>query len=254
MLPVLQVGPVALQTAPLVLILGFWIALEVAARQAPARGLEGAAIPSAGFLGAVGGVLAARLAYALQFWPVYRDNLLGILSPSLEALSPVPGVLVGLALAAGYLGHKRLPLRPLLDALAPGLAVFVIAIALGSFLDGTSYGVETNLPWAINLWDESRHPVQLYHLLGSLVILGLLLGIGLKVPAPGLGFLLFVALYGALRLLIEPFRADTLFIGGWRAAQVAGLFALLGSLWLMRVWHRASTPSPSAALGDKTND
>lgn len=240
MLPVLRIGPAALQTSPLVLVLGFWLALELAGRQGARRGIDGGTIQTAGVLGAVAGILVARLGYVVQYWPLYRDNLLGIVSLTPEALSLLPGLAAGLAAGGGYLALKQVPLRPWLDAMAPGLAVFAAASALASFLAGTAFGLESDVPWAIALWDAHRQPVQLYELAGSMLILGLLLRVGQNVPAPGLGFLLFVALYGGLRVLLEPLQAESVLLaGGLRSVQVVGLLAVMRALWKMRTWYRA---------------
>jgi prolipoprotein diacylglyceryltransferase len=107
--------------------------------------------------------------------------------------------------------------------------------------------VETEVPWAIALWDAPRQPVQLYELAGSLLILGLLLRAGQDIPAPGLGFLLFAALYGGLRVLLEPLRAGShLLPGGLRSVQVVALLAVMWALWQMRTWVRASGAVESA--------
>lgn len=245
MLPVIQIGPLALQTPGLIILLGFWLALEMAGRQGARHGLNRNVISSAGFYGALTGIVGARLGYVIQHWPVYRENLLGVLALNPQTLQPAAGLLAGVVVAGLYLRRRGVPLRPLLDAATPGLAVFVSALALANFASGEAFGAETSVPWAIYLWNAPRHPVQLYELAGGLVILLLLWQAGRDVPTPGLLFLLFVALYGGARLLLEPFRASSAAIfGGLRAAQVTGLGATLAALWLMRVWSVEHSPTP----------
>ena len=121
MFPVLHLGPLALQTPGLILIVSYWLALEIASRQAPWRDL----VYNAGFYGALAGILAARIGYALLHWPVYQANPLGVLALNAQALEPSVGVAAG-ALVAGFIvWRQRIPLRPLLDALAPGLGLFL---------------------------------------------------------------------------------------------------------------------------------
>jgi phosphatidylglycerol:prolipoprotein diacylglycerol transferase len=254
MLRIIQIGPLAIQTVGLILVIGFWLAIEIAGRQAARLGLDQGAIQNAGLFGVLAGIVSARLAYVLQYWPVYRENLLGIVSLNPQTLSPMVGLLIGLLAAAVYLQRKEMPARLLLDAIAPGAAVFVAALALANLASGNAYGVETGVPWAIEMWDARRHPVQLYEVTVGLAILAIVWGVGKKAPAPGLLFLLFVALYGGARLLLEPLRATSQLLPyGLRLAQVVGLSALMGALVLMRVWSKDKEEmvlEPGTAEGD----
>ncbi len=246
MLPMIQIGPLALQIPRLVILVGFWLALELASRQGIRRGLDQSVIQNAGLYGILAGIAGARLGYVLQYWSVYRENLLGILSLSPQTLAPAEGLTVGLLVAGVYFQRRGVPLRPLLDAIAPGLAVLVSAVALANFFSGGAFGAETSVPWAIELWGARRHPTQLYELATGLAMLSVVLWAGREVPAPGLLFLLFVALYAGERLLLEPFRSNSLLIlGGLRAVQVAGLAAVLAALGLMRIWSASWSTSQS---------
>jgi prolipoprotein diacylglyceryltransferase len=251
MLPVLQIGPLAVQTPGLVLILGFWLALEVAGRFAARRGLDGAALQNAGLYGLLAGILAARLAHVIRFWDLYRTNLRGILSLNPQTLLPAAGLAVGLLVAALFIWRRRLSFWPVLDSLAPAGAVLAISLSLANFLGGSAFGVETGLPWAIELWGARRHPAQLYELLAGLAILALLWWAARDVSAPGLLFPLFVALYAGARLLLEPFRADSLLLpGGIRLSQVIALVALMVALVVMRlrIIRQPVPPGPDPTL------
>jgi prolipoprotein diacylglyceryltransferase len=85
----------------------------------------------------------------------------------------------------------------------------------------------------MELWGAMRHPSQLYEILASLLILGLLWfqQAGLH---PGLHFLTFAGLTSAARLFLEAFRGDsTLVLGGYRAAQILAWMVLALSLFLL---------------------
>ena len=138
MLPVIQIGPLAIQTAGLILVVGFWLAVEIAGRQGARLSLDSGSIQNAGLYGVLAGIVSARLAYVLQYWPVYRENLLGIVSLNPQTLSPRVGLIVGLLVAAAYLQRKEMPARPLLDAIAPPAALFIAAISLANLASGTA--------------------------------------------------------------------------------------------------------------------
>ena len=249
MFPVTQIGPLALQTPGLILLLGFWLSLELAGRQGARLGLAHDSISSAGLYGAVSGIGAARFGYVLQHWAVYRDNLLGTVALNPQSLDPVAGLAVGL-LVAGYLllGRQQVQFRLLLGAIAPGMAAFASALALANIASGNGFGTETNVPWAIELWGIRRHPAQLYELAAGLGIL-LIVWLAGRQPsshALGMPFLLFVALYGGARLLLEPLQARSVLLpGGFRAIQVAGLISLMTALWLLPAWTKKAHPKPT---------
>jgi phosphatidylglycerol:prolipoprotein diacylglycerol transferase len=252
MFPVLRIGPLALQTAGLAILLGFWLALELAARQGARQGFQKETVHNAGFYGAIVGIIGARLGYAIAHWSVYRHDLLGLVALNPQTLHPLAGLGAGAMVAVLYLRKRGGSVKGVLDAAAPGLAVFMGLRALADFFSGQALGATTTVPWALSLWGESRHPVQLYEL--GLWILGaaLIWRAGRSIPAPGELFMLFAALYGAARVLVEPFRAQgPLILGGLRAGQVVGFLILLAALWLMQTWWRRS-PGPADEARDGT--
>jgi phosphatidylglycerol:prolipoprotein diacylglycerol transferase len=241
MFPVLRIGPLAIQTAGLALLFGFWLALELSSRQGQRQGLPKDTVHNAGFFGALVGIVAARLGYAALHWSIYRQNPLGLIALNPQTLDPLTGLVAGGAVAVLYLNRRGGSIKEIADAAAPGLAVFMGLRALADFFSGASLGAPSRVPWAMSVFGESRHPVQLYALgfwaLGTLV----LWRSGRGIQASGMLFLLFVALAGAAGVLLEPFRAPrAVIVGGFRLAQMVGLVALAGSLWMMRIWWRRS--------------
>ena len=185
MLPMIQIGPLALQTPRLVILVGFWLALELASRHGIRRGLDPSVIQNAGFYGTLAGIASARLGYVVQYWSVYRENLPGILSLNPQALAPAEGLTVGLLVAGVYFQRRGVPSRPLLDAIAAGLAVLVSAVALANFFSGQAFGADTSVPWTVELWGARRHPPQLYELAPGPAYLGGLFCGGMRGGAGG---------------------------------------------------------------------
>jgi phosphatidylglycerol:prolipoprotein diacylglycerol transferase len=249
MFPVLRIGPVALQTAGLAILLGFWLALELASRQGARQGLQKEMVHNSGFYGAIVGIIGARLGYAIAHWSVYRHDLLGLVALNPQTLHPLAGLVTGVIVAFLYLRKRGASLRAVLDAAAPGLAVVMGFQALADFMSGQGLGTTTAVPWGISVWGEVRHPVQLYEL--GLWVLGaaLIWRAGRAIPAPGTLFMSFVATYGVALLLVEPFRAQSALIpGGIRAGQLAGLVILLAALYLMQhLWRRSNTRADPTA-------
>ena len=87
------------------------------------------------------------------------------------------------------------------------------------------------MPWGIELWNATRHPTQIYELIASLLVCGLIWFRKMD-SLPGSDFLLFAALMAGTRLFLEAFRGDsTLVLGGIRLAQVIAWLVLAIALF-----------------------
>jgi phosphatidylglycerol:prolipoprotein diacylglycerol transferase len=233
MLPVLQIGPAAVPTYPLLLLVAFWAGMWVAARRARQLGLESDHVYNAGLYGLLAGVLGARLWFVLSHWENYAGDLSQAFSLSRNALSPSEGLMIaGLAVFI-YLQRQRLPLGLFFDALAPGLALALIIGHIGAFLGGEGLGAPSTMPWAIEVADMTRHPVQLYEALAGLVILAVLFWGRRWRPWPGFQFWLVVGLYSLARLLLEIFWDRPYLVGGYLAGQIVALATLVVTLAVM---------------------
>ncbi len=112
-------------------------------------------------------------------------------------------------------------------------------VSLRNFLLGSDYGAPTDLPWGIDLWLDVRHPVQLYEMALLLVALGILWRYQ-AAARPGETLWRFVALYSAIELFVEGFRANfSTWVMGIRMAQVVALAILLVALYLLSFYTRA---------------
>src|SRR5512143_2106809 len=170
MFPIIQLGPFAVPTRGLILLATLWVAVDVAGRASKRSGLRDDDVFNLVFTGLIFGLIGSRLGYVIQYWPVYRDDPGGILALNLNTLSPPAGLAAALLAGLWFAGRKKIANRRLLDVLTPGLLVFAAGLALADFASGDGYGAPSQLPWAINLWGEQRHPVQLYHLLTAIII------------------------------------------------------------------------------------
>jgi phosphatidylglycerol:prolipoprotein diacylglycerol transferase len=246
MSPYLSIFGFSLQAYPLLLLLAVWAGLWLAARQARPLGLDGDHIYNMGFYALLATLLGARLAYVLGHWSAYRGALLSALSPTTTAFSWPEGVVIGGLVTIIYWLRYRLPVGITLDAIAPGLTLALSLERLGAFLDGRNFGEPTTLPWGVPMWDEIRHPVQLYEMAALLAILGILWWRRGRRPFDGHSFALFVALYAGSRLFLEAFRADAaLMSGGLRAIQVTALVVMLGAVWYL--YRRRFTAAQGAS-------
>lgn len=233
MMPTLLIGPVAIPTYPLFMLLAFWAGMWLAAKRADKLGLDGDHVYNAGLFGLMAGIIGARLWFVLSHWENYASDLTQAFSLSRSALSTAEGVIVAAIVVLIYLQRKKVPLGTFFDAAAPGVTLAIAIINVGAFLGGEALGAPTAVPWAVDVAQTARHPVQLYQALFSLLILAVLLLSHYR-PWPGFQFWLFMALYGAERLLLEIFRARPVLVGnGFLAVQILALLTIVVSLAVM---------------------
>jgi phosphatidylglycerol:prolipoprotein diacylglycerol transferase len=242
MLPVLQVGPLAIRTPELPLLAGLWIALEFASREGARRGIHPDRVYNLSLLMLAAGVIAARIGFVLFHLDLYMR-----ITPWTRAAFAVFAVSSGTevwwigllaALGAAVRAVRRHDLSPLdlADSFAPAVAVMAIAIGLANLLGGGMLGGPTGLPWAITLGGAPRHPVALLLALTGGVALMLVLRRRARresrPPAPPGALIQLVALVLSVGiLLIEPLRADSPVIGpGLRAWQIGALVVLVAAL------------------------
>ena len=247
MFPILQIGPLALQTPGLMYLLGLWFGLSLAEKFAPKRGISAEALYHLVFTGLVAGILGARLGYVLQDPDAFLASPLSLVSLNPGLLDPFSGFAAALIASLVYGARNRLEVWNTLDALTPFFAVFMIGAALANIASGAAFGMETSLPWGIDLWGAKRHPTQFYELGGAIIIL-LTLGPRSKGNAHPAGalFLAFIALTASARLFFEAFRGDsTLILSGIRAAQVVAWLVLAGAL-LGLMWKNKKALSSGA--------
>jgi len=241
MFPFLRIGPFLVQMPGLALLAGLWVSTTLIEKEALHLKLKPAAILNMIFYGLFGGLIGARLIYAVQHLSIYLSNPLSLFSLNTSTLDPGGGIIVGAIITYLFGRRQNLPLRPTLDALAPGLAVFMIAVGVANILSGNAYGSPTHLPWAIPLWGEYRHPTQVYETVAAMAIFILWKTTSTESPGSGLGFLQVVAFSASARIFLEAFREDSsIWPGGFREAQVIGLIILAVTIYLTKTWGNAA--------------
>ena len=242
MLPILNLGPLAIPLPGLILILGVWIATSVIERNAPKFHLPPIHMTNIVLIGLVAGVVGARGFYVLKYFSIYTEAPWSIFSLNPATLAPGEGVMVGGFASWIYAHQKKLPLWSTLDGLAPGLAIFGIAWGFANLASGNAFGAPANLPWTIHLWGAERHPSQIYEMVSAtLVYLIIRHTVHATYPA-GYTFLSWLGLAAISRLMLEAFRGDSVIrFGVIREAQLISLGVLL--LTMLALHFRARSRS-----------
>ena len=144
MFPFLRLGPFILPMASLALLAGLWVGLPLIEREAARLKMNATTLSNVIFYSLIAGVVGARLGYALEFSSAYLANPLSLLAFTPTTLSPSAGLVVGLIAFVIFIQRNQLPLRQTLDAIATGLAMFMVCVGLAHILSGDAYGAPSS--------------------------------------------------------------------------------------------------------------
>ena len=232
MLPVIRIGPAAMQADTLALIVALWLGAFIAEREFKRRGMRCDDAWSIIAIAVSATFIAARLAYVAQNFSSYATDWLQIFAPTPGTLLLPIGALMGGITTLIYIQSREIPVARVADGIAPGALTALIVIAFGQLLSGNGFGTPSDLPWAIVVWGALRHPVQMYDALA--LWLGLMIVWRARCTRAGMSASIAIAWASASRVIVDGWRADADFLpGGYRASQVIALGVLLGALWLI---------------------
>jgi phosphatidylglycerol:prolipoprotein diacylglycerol transferase len=238
MFPVIDFGPLAIQAAGLLLILSIWLGLWLSGKFAARLGTNGDVIENGIMIAFLVGIVAARLGFALTNPTILKEDPLSLLSLTPSMLDANFGLLAGLLVLLITFQKKHLPLWPTLDTLSPLFILAFAGIQLANLANGNAYGLPTDLPWSVSLWNADRHPVQIYALILTVALLvwWFIQTRGLKQSGTthsGVLFSITVAALAFITLFTQAFVADKQLLFGFDQVQWAALILLAGSLFVI---------------------
>ena len=239
MFPVLQIGPAALQTPGLLLLLGVFVGLGLSEHFARRQGRDAEALTNLVLIVLLSGVVAARLAYAVTHFSLFRHNPSALVAIDTSLLDPWGGLAGGIIAALVYGQRRQLGFWSSLDGLTPLLAVLAVFAGLSHMASGQAYGAPTSLPWGIPLWGARRQPSQVYETLGAVAVLAALWRQFSRSAGSGRLFLRFAALSSGMFVFLQAFRGDSpATLAGFRPGQLLGLAGLGLALILLEIRSR----------------
>ncbi len=237
---------------------GFMLALAILAgtlwlmRKVERKEVSGQFVIDFVLLGTVAGVIGSRLVYILLYDPgYYLSHPLQIFMLQQGGLAFYGAVLFSLIAAIIYLRWTKIPVLAFLDLAAPSLMLGYAIARIGCFLNGCCYGLPTSLPIGMVfpvVDDLPRYPTQLFSLAAGLLIFLILEWVSPRIRFRGQVVALLFILYGVTRSVIELFRENSTFWGGYHASLAALGVALAGGIWyyyLARQQHRSCLIRPA---------
>ena len=243
----------------LIFLLAAATAIWLARREGRRRGIDASAISDAVIWVVVAGFVGARALYVLQ-------NELGTL-----AMDPAHVLMVwmgGLSFYGGLIGalvalvvftrRRGIRLLPALDVAAPGVAIGQAIGHLGCLIGGDSFGLPTELPWAVIYRNPNAlapqnialHPTQAYEaILLAVLFVGLWLGRE-RLTSLGDGMVASAYLFGlvAIRFGLFFLRDEPSVLFGLKTAQLLGLGIAVLAVVLFLVARRQTRPIPISSI------
>jgi phosphatidylglycerol---prolipoprotein diacylglyceryl transferase len=248
-------GNFEITTFGLMMFLAFVISGWILSRQFRRHGLGDEFASSMVVAAALGGIIGAKVYYAILFrdWHLLFDRA-GLVWY---------GGLIGGTLACSWLIRRhRVAFLTVADAAAPALAIGYAVGRIGCFLVGDDYGRPTT-SWVGIAFPKGAppttaeslrqfgvavdpslppdtllrvHPTQIYESLSAFAMFAILMWLSRRTPARGRVFAAFMILLGIERFLVEIVRAkDDRFMGPFTVAQLISVLLVIGGVILLRL-------------------
>jgi phosphatidylglycerol:prolipoprotein diacylglycerol transferase len=230
----------------ILLVIAAWIGLTLSEKRVQRYGISREDLNNLTFYSLIAFILGGRILFVFENMPAFMKSPLGIFSINPDLFDLFGGVFAGAVAGLIYIQRRNLAFWSTLDTLTPFLATLMVGLGLSDLAAGTAFGIQTDLPWSIHLWNASRHPTQIYETIAALLTLGLL-WFKKQDIRPGILFILFVAITSVWQLFIHAFRADSILIaGGFKQEQVMAWIVLAISFVMLEIRLARSTSPRSA--------
>ena len=278
----IEIGGFLLRFYSIMILLGLFAGIWLAQRQAKLYREDPAHAVNIAVLGAVLGIIGARLYHVFdqQEWPRYRDNpsdIFAIWNGGIGIFGAVAGSVLALWLYTRYVGESRrfsslpfaLPVivrrRPALSTirwLDIGAVAFLLGQAIGrwgNFFNQELFGKPTDLPWAITIpveqviieapveyWGFTQfHPLFFYE--SALNFIGV--AVILFLTRRAFGWLrrgdvlsMYLMWYPIVRFSLEFLRTDPWEQGGIPMAQIVSVLMFAGGAGSLIYRHLRAPP------------
>jgi phosphatidylglycerol:prolipoprotein diacylglycerol transferase len=254
-----KLGPLQFTGFGFAMLMCFVIGQIITQREMDRRGLDSQPVGDMVFAAVVGGLLGAKIYYAILF-----HDMGALLSRA--GFVFWGGLIGGIIAVTAVVVWKKMGVARTSDAVAVALPAAYAIGRTGCWAVGDDYGRPWNSPLAVSfpqgappstvanmssmfgvkfppgtLPNEvvSVHPTQLYEVLMGTIMFFIILRFRKHNHGDGWLFGFYCFLAGVERFIVEFFRAkDDRFFGGLTLAQLFAIgFALFGAIWMMTRWN-----------------
>lgn len=227
-----RIGPIDVYWYGIIIALSIGAGFLIAKRRGREFGLDSNVFDDFLLWVLLPALVGARLWYVLFNLDYYLANPSKIIAVWEGGLAIHGAVLAAVVVTLLYTQRRKINFLRFADVVAPGL---ILGQAIGrwaNFVNQEAYGTPTDLPWAMYIAGEYRHPTFLYESVWNfLLFIGLYYYLGNR-PRSGKVFALYMVGYSIGRFFIEGLRTDSLMLGPLRVAQLVSLIMIAAGLVL----------------------
>jgi phosphatidylglycerol---prolipoprotein diacylglyceryl transferase len=147
-----NLGPIPIRSYGLMMMIGFLVAIHLAARRARQCGADEEATVNLGLLSLVTGIIGARIFYVVHHWWQFAGSdrpLFSMINLTAGGLEFYGGFITAVAAVIVYTWVTKRSIRWYLDILAPAIMIGLAFGRVGCLLNGCCWGAPTKLPVAI---------------------------------------------------------------------------------------------------------
>ncbi|WZO97014.1 prolipoprotein diacylglyceryl transferase [Isosphaeraceae bacterium EP7] len=244
--------PIKIYGYGLMLFLAFLGSMRIAAWRAKRENLDVDVVYDLALWLFIGGLAGARAFYVWQYWGTRIRSPLEIFMIWQGGIVFYGSIMGGAAAFFLYWFLRRFPLRPMLDVVAPALAIGIALGRMGCFLNGCCYGDACDLPIGVTFpagtgpWESQVargllsptalrslpvHPTQIYAAVDGLFLLLILNAYFPLRRRDGEVMGVLMILYPISRFLVEHLRNDEgVFFMGMTISQLVSVGLLAGAV------------------------
>jgi len=216
---ILKFGGLHIYSYGLMLFISFLCGIWIVERRAAKFGVDTKKITDLALWILVAVVVGSRLFYVAFHWGEFKDDLIGIVAfwrGGLAGLMFYGGFLGGIIAGIVFVVRNRLPVRRLIDAVAPAIMLGEGFTRIGCFLNGCCFGRPTSCPTGMHFPASSPagatfpgltiHPTQLYSSAAGFILFGVALLLERRQLRPGVLSGILLILYSLFRFSIDFVR------------------------------------------------
>ncbi len=189
-------------------------------------------------------LVGARLGYVVSHPAEFAGDPLAAIRPPYAGLASHGSIAAGLLFLWWWCRRYAVPLWRLADAMTPALLLAIILVRWGNFMNGELFGNPTALPWGITvpgLPGGPRHPLPLYEMAGTAIILAWTVWRARHPPRDGALFWSAMMMSSVLRFGLDLLRSEDRTAVFLTLGQMAALVLMGWGAWFL--WTgRASGP------------
>ena len=204
-------------------------------------------------LSVFGGIIGARFYYVAFNWEYFGTHLGEIPAIRRGGLASYGGFIAGFMTAYLYLRYHKISVWRMADSVIPLVLLGEACVRFGNFMNGEAHGYPTTLslgivfppgsPAGTQFPNKPVHPTMLYQMFYNLFIFFFIwLWLRKRVSKDGFIASLTVILYSAGRFFIEGLRADSLYLGKYRMAQIISVILITIMTYVIakkRLWIKS---------------